>query len=323
MPFPAWAIFFATLFTLLNLRGIKASSRTNEVITAGLGVVIILFFIAAVRTIIRMPDHGAGRFLLPFYDPSTFSWKDVSTGTSIAMLTYIGFDGISTLSEEAKNPRRNILLATVLTCLLTGVLAATQVYAAQLVWPRHDGFPDVDTAFVHIAGYAGGPTLFAIVNLALLLATVGSGSGSHLAAGRLLYGMGRDNAIPSRFFGALIREPGFPGTTSCWWEGWHFSGALLLTYQLGAELLNFGAFIGFMGVNIAAFVRYYLRAEKRTFLNMAPPLLGFVVCLYIWWSLAPVAKLAGMAWLAVGLVYGSWKTRGFRHQIEFTTVDEV
>src|SRR5271157_877530 len=195
VPFAAWAVSFAALFTLLNLRGIKASSRTNEWITAGLGLVIVLFFVAAARTILRVPDHGASRFLLPFYDPTTFSWRAVSTGTSIAMLTYIGFDGISTLSEEAKNPRRNILLATVLTCLVTGILAAAQVYAGQLIWPDYKTFPDVDTAFVHVAGRAGGKTLFLLVDVALLVATVGSGMGSHLAAGRLLYGMGRDNAI--------------------------------------------------------------------------------------------------------------------------------
>src|SRR5262245_36126280 len=117
VPFAVWAVGFALLFTALNLRGIKASSRTNAWITAGLGVVILLFFAAAVRTIFLAPDTGMGRFLLPFYDPSTISWSAVSTGTSIAMLTYIGFDGISTLSEEAHDPRRNILLATVLTCL--------------------------------------------------------------------------------------------------------------------------------------------------------------------------------------------------------------
>ena len=84
------------------------------------------------------------------------------TGASIACLTYIGFDGISTLSEEVENPRRNILLATVLTCLITGVLASMLVYAAQLVWGNWTGFPDVDTAFIHVAGKAGGAWLFAI-----------------------------------------------------------------------------------------------------------------------------------------------------------------
>ena len=95
----------------------------------------------------------------PFYDPATFSWDTVSTGTSLAVLTYIGFDGISTLSEEAKNPRRNILLATVLVCLFTGIVGSLQVYLAQLIWPDWSSYPDVDTAFVHVAGRAGGPIL--------------------------------------------------------------------------------------------------------------------------------------------------------------------
>jgi amino acid transporter len=285
-------------------------------------VVIVLFFMAAARTILRSPDHAASRFLLPFYDPSTFSWKAVSTGTSIAMLTYIGFDGISTLSEEAHNPRRNILLATVLTCLLTGVLAASQVYAAQLVWPRHEGFPDVDTAFVFIAGQAGGPALFNIVNLALLVATIGSGAGSHLAAGRLLYGMGRDDAIPSRFFSVVDPRTHIPRNNILLVGCLALIGAFALSYQLGAELLNFGAFIGFMGVNLAAFVRYYLRASKRTFFDFVSPMIGFIICLYIWWSLRPTAKLAGLAWLAAGLLYGAWKTNGFRHQLAFEAHDE-
>jgi putrescine importer len=320
--FAAWAVFFAALFTLLNLRGIKASSRTNELITAGLGVVIILFFVAAARTILRSPDHGASRFLLPFYDPSTFSWQAVSTGTSIAMLTYIGFDGISTLSEEAHNPRRNILLATVLTCLVTGILAAAQVYAAQLVWPKHEGFPDVDTAFVFIAGQAGGPALFFTVNLALLVATIGSGAGSHLAAGRLLYGMGRDNAIPSRFFSAIDPRSHIPRNNILLVGCLALVGAFVLSYQLGAELLNFGAFIGFMGVNLAAFVRYYVRASKRTFVNLVSPLIGFVICLYIWWSLRLPAKLAGLTWLAAGFLYGAWKTNRFRYQVASSEADE-
>ena len=127
----------------------------------------------------------------------------VSTGTSLAVLTYIGFDGISTLSEEAKNPRRNILLATVLVCLFTGIVGSLQVYLAQLIWPDWSSYPDVDTAFVHVAGRAGGPILFAILNMSLLVANVGSGMGAHLGASRLLYGMGRDDAIPRRFFGVV------------------------------------------------------------------------------------------------------------------------
>jgi putrescine importer len=322
VPYPIWAVLFAVLFTALNLRGIEANARTNQSMAAALGVVIILFFGAAIRYLWFAPGLSVTSFVRPFYDPASFSWAHVSTGTSIAVLTYIGFDGISTLSEEVHNPRRNILLATVLTCLVTGLLAATQVYAAQLVWPTYNDFPDIDTAFVHIAGRAGGPALFFIVNLALLFASIGSGSGSHLAAGRLLYGMGRDNAIPTRFFGTVDERTRIPRNNILLVGGLALVGAFVVNYQLGAELLNFGAFIGFMGVNLSAFFRYYVRAEKKTLLNLALPILGLVICLYIWLSLRTPAKIAGSAWLMTGLAYGAWKTKWFTHNIEFAAPDE-
>ena len=202
IPFPVYAIVFAALFTGMNLRGIESSSRTNAIIATGLGVVIVLFLGAAVRYLFIHPPVGVEDWTRPFYDPKTFSFSAVSAGASLAVLTYIGFDGISTLSEEVRNPRRNILLASVLVCVITGVLASIQVYTAQLVWPG-TSFPDQDTAFCYVAGKAGGLWLFHAVNFALLVATIGSGSGAQLGAGRLLYGMGRDNAIPKKFFGAI------------------------------------------------------------------------------------------------------------------------
>ena len=108
---------------------------STPALAAGMGVVIAVFFVCAARFIFGHPHGGAAFFTRPFYDPATFNTGAVLGGTSIAVLTYIGFDGISTLSEEAENPRRNILLATVLTCVVIGILSALEVYAAQLVWP--------------------------------------------------------------------------------------------------------------------------------------------------------------------------------------------
>jgi amino acid transporter len=277
-------------------------------------IVVILYVVAAARYILGVDLRGAD-LTRPFYDPATFSLPAVLTGASVACLTYIGFDGISTLSEEARNPRRDILLATVLTCLITGVLAAVLVYSAQLVWGNWTGFPDVDTAFVHVAGKAGGPVMFAIVNFTLLVANVGSGSSAHLGAARLLYGMGRSNALPARFFGAVDPKRNIPRNNVILVGTLTGIGALVLTYQLGAELLNFGAFIAFMGVNLAAFARYWARAEDRRVANFVLPLLGFAICLYLWISLRPQAQLAGFIWLGVGVAYGAWKTRGFRHNL--------
>jgi putrescine importer len=301
---------------VLNLQGVKTSARTNAAIAVGLCVVIVLFLIAAFRYLAGMTLDGAA-LTRPFYDPATFSWAKVSTGTSLAVLTYIGFDGISTLSEEAKNPRRNILLATVIVCLFTGVVGSLLVYLGQLIWPEWSSYPDVDTAFVHVAGRAGGPILFAILNASLLVANVGSGMGAHLGASRLLYGMGRDDAIPRGFFGQVNPRTHVPSNNVLLVGALALAGAFTVSYGLGAELLNFGAFIAFMGVNFSALVHYWWRAERKTLGNLLPPLVGFLICGYLWWSLSWPARLAGFAWLATGIAYGAWKTQGFRRPIEF------
>jgi putrescine importer len=316
LPFPVWATFFVLLFTFLNLQGVKTSARTNALIAGGLSLVIVLFLYYAFRYLSGVP-LDADALTRPFYDPATFSWDKVSTGTSLAVLTYIGFDGISTLSEEAKNPRRNILLATVLVCLFTGIVGSFQVYLAQLIWPDWSSYPDVDTAFVHVAGRAGGPILFAILNRSLLVANLGSGMGAHLGASRLLYGMGRDDAIPRRFFGHVNPRTHVPSNNVILVGAITLAGAFTVSYGLGAELLNFGAFIAFMGVNLSALLHYWWRAEKKTALNLLPPLAGFVICAYLWWSLSWPARIAGFAWLATGVAYGAWKTQGFRKPIEF------
>lgn len=312
-PYPMWVAVFASFFTILNLRGIKSSARTNEVIGIALSVVVVLFLGSAIRYLTSVELTGAD-LTRPFYDPATFSLNAVLTGASIACLTYIGFDGISTLSEEAENPRRNILLATVFTCLAVGILSTLEVYAAQLIWGDWKGFPDVETAFVHVAGKAGGPVLFFIINLALLVATMGSGAGAQLGAARLLYGMGRSAALPP-FFAYVDPKHQVPRNNVILVGVLAFVGALTLSYQLGAEMLNFGAFIAFMGVNLAAFVRYWVKADDRRALDFVLPLLGFFVCFYLWLSLRTPAKVAGGLWLGAGVLYGAIKTKGFRRNL--------
>lgn len=305
IPYPAYALLFVVLFTALNLRGIETSARVSQWMTIALTAAVGVFLLFALRYVLHRPELNAQDFWRPFYDPNTFSPGAVSRGTAIAVLTYIGFDSVSTLSEEVENPRRNILLATVGTCLIAGVLASLQVYAAQLVWPDFRHYPDLDTAFVYVAGRAGGPVLFSIINLALLVATVGSGFGSQIGAARLLFGMGRDGAIPKRFFGVLHPSTRVPANNVLFSGGVALIGAFTLSYQLGAELLNFGAFIAFMGVNASAFRHDCLTRGQRSWKDWLPPVAGFLICFYIWLNLSVPAKIAGSIWLACGLAYGA------------------
>jgi putrescine importer len=319
IPYWGWAIFFAFVFTGLNIQGVKTSARVNAGLAAAMGVVIAIFLVAAARYVFGHPHDGLGYFTRPFYDPAMWNTKAVLSGTSVAVLTYIGFDGISTLSEETENPRRNILLATVLTCLMIGILSGIEVYAAQLVWPARQAFPNVDTAFTFIAGRAWAP-LFAIVGFTLLVANFGSGMGAQLGAARLLYGMGRSNALPKSFFGVVDPSRHIPRNNVLFVGGLALAGAFVLPavagtatgYELGANLLNFGALIAFMGVNAAAFTRYFLRDQQKSFLNFLLPGLGFLICLVLWWNLSPKARIFGAIWMAIGIAFGAWKTRGFR-----------
>ena len=228
-----WAIVIFFLFTGLNLRGVKTSARVNALLATAMGLVVLAFFVAAARYIFGNPHDGFAFFTRPLYDPATFDIRAVMGGTSIAVLTYIGFDGISTLSEEVENPRRNILLATVLTCLVIGILSALECYAAQLVWPASQPFPNSDTAFVDVAKRAAVP-LGWIVGLTLIVANFGSGMAAQFGAARLLFGMGRSNALPAKFFGAVEAKRGIPQNNVIFVGVIALIGAFLIPYGLGS-----------------------------------------------------------------------------------------
>ncbi len=293
IPEEIWRVAFAALFTWLNLRNIQTTARTNQALTFAMGLVILAMLYFSGTYYLAHPT-GLTR---PFYDPATFSLTTLSTGTSLAVLTYIGFDGISTLGEEVIDARRNILRGTVLVCLIIGVLSALESYAAQIVWPYGEKLPDIDTAYVHIAGRAGGPWFFQIVNLTLILATVGSGSGGVLAGARLMFGMGREGNLPRGFFSYVHPASKIPARNVALIGAMSLIGSFVLSYQSGAELLNFGAFIGFMGVNLAALKR------GTTLPGRLAAALGFLVCAYLWWNLPLPSKLYGGGWLAIGLLW--------------------
>jgi putrescine importer len=304
VPFAFWAVAFALLSTFLNTRGIQTSGRVNAVLSIAMSLVVLLFLGEGVRYILSAVHPTAHELLRPFYDPTTFSTSAVFQGTSVAVLTYIGFDGISTMAEEVENPRRNILLATVLTCLIIGILSMVQVYVAQLAWPADQPFAAsmVDTAFVHVAARVGGTFLFQFLNATLLVANMGSAIAAQFGASRLMYSMGRDNSLPRKPFGMIHPRHHVPRNNVLIVGAIALTGAFLLTYQQGAELLNFGAFIAFIGVNAAALVHYKFRSQEKVLFPFLIPALGIVVCAFIWIHLSHSAQILGVLWICVGVI---------------------
>ena len=326
IPYPIWIFVFTGGFTLLNLNGIKVASRANWAMMAVMSAVVFWFMAMAVRYVWAVRGPGGLVSLKPFYDPASFSWSAVGSGTALAALTYIGFDGLTTLSEEVENPRRNVLLAAVLTCLITGIWSGAQVYLAQVSWPDWASFTRgaadgaaktraLDTAIMAVAGRIGGAGLDAGLSLVLLVGSIGSGVTGQIGAARLLYGMGRDGVLPKRIFAHLDRKHAAPSWNVLFIGALTLAGAAALNYEESARLINFGAFLAFIGVNLAAIREYYFRAPRtaRSFLlNFFPPALGAAVCAVIWSRLPVKTFIIGGLWMAAGIVYLALRTSGFR-----------
>ncbi|MFL6308221.1 MAG: APC family permease [Candidatus Sulfotelmatobacter sp.] len=321
VPFVAWALLIVGIMTVLNLAGVKSSANTNKVLLAVMSVVVVFFIVLAIKFLYG-GQGWAGLFSLqPFYDPKTFNSHKILTATSFAALTYIGFDGVTTLAEDVENPKRNVLLAVVLTCIFAGVCSGVEAYLGARVWPDWRSFPNLETAFMDICSRVGGVVLFNAMGVILIIAAFGSGLTGTLGAARLLFGMGRDGVLPKKFFGQLKPGSNTPVNNILLIGGLAFVGAVLLNYigsayQHAGELLNFGAFLAFMGVNLACFWQFGVRRQqgynRRILADIVLPLIGFLFCGLIWVNLNIIAKTVGGIWFAVGILYVGYKTNWFR-----------
>jgi len=297
--------------------------------------VVVFYFMAAAVRYIFIKNGLSGLFTIkPFYNPETFSLGAIGSATALAALTYIGFDGLTTLSEEVENPKRNVLLAAVFTCLITGIWSGSQVYLSQVAWPDWNSFTQgltdaaaknnaLDTAIMAVARRVGGAVLDNSLSFILLIGSIGSGVTGQIGASRLLYGMGRDGVIPKKIFGHLDKRHASPSYNIMIVGSLTFLGALLLNYQECANLINFGAFFAFMGVNLACLKEYFLSSAEKTvkkfLLNFLPPAIGFIFCLTIWLNLPLKTFIIGGSWMLAGIIYLAFQTRGFRDKVK--TID--
>jgi putrescine importer len=327
IPYYFWIVFFAAGFTLLNLKGMKVAAKANWFLMIVMSVVVFYFMGAAIRYVF-IKNGFTGLFSVhPFYNPASFSLGALGSATALASLTYVGFDGITTLSEEVKNPKRNVLLAAIITCLITGIWSGAQVYLAQLSWPDWASFTSgatneaervnaLDTAIMAVAKRVGGSVLDASLSFILLLGSVGSGITAQIGASRLLYGMGRDSVLPKKIFGHLDKKFAGPSYNVVIVGVLALLGGILFNYETAASLVNFGAFFAFMCVNIAAIREYYFKSKEKTAKNFLfhflLPGIGFLFCLIIWLNLPLKTFIVGGAWMMAGITYLAIRTNGFR-----------
>ena len=315
IPFAILAALAVGLITYMTVQGIKFTARTNEVLLSFMVLVTAVFLVEAFRFLLANYHVSGLVSLRPIYDPHTFQLRAVASGTSLAALVFIGFDGVSILAEEVKNPRRNVLLASVLVCVFTGLFSGFQVYMAQRVWPDYTTLQNPETAFMDVARVASGPWLFTAYGIMLLVSSIACGLAGHVGAARLLYSMGRDDVLPKRIFGHISPRKGNP-IYNVWIVGvLAYIGVLTIPWELSAEVVTFGALIAFMGVNLVALLHFWFgpeaRGKRNFFVDAVVPGFGFVFCFALLFSLQRWTKWAGLIWLVVGILYAAYKTKGF------------
>jgi putrescine importer len=327
IPFAVLAAIIVAFITILTVQGIKFNARTNEVLLGFMVLVTAAFLVLSVRYVILHKQLGSLFSLHPIYDPATFNLRALAAGTSFAALVFIGFDGVSILAEEVKNPKRNVLLAAVLVCIFTGLFSGLQVYLAQTVWPDHSTLQNPETAFMDVARIAGGSFLFSAYGVVLIVSSLACGLAGHVGAARLLYCMGRDQVIPKKVFGHLSPRRGNPLYNELIVGAISYVVVLAIPWQRAAEIVTFGALLAFTAVNLAAFFHFWFSPEntrrRKFFVDALVPGFGAVFCFILLLGLQSWTKYAGLTWLVIGFVYAAIRTRMFTVRLKLFSVNET
>ncbi|MGI4852598.1 MAG: APC family permease [Janthinobacterium lividum] len=320
VPYPAWAVLFTVAVTLINLRGMRMTKWTGNVLMALMCVCAVLFLVLAVHYSVLRGGVGALLSMRAVYTPADFSLHPLMLGAAIASLSFIGFDAISTLAEDTLHPEQDISFATVAVCLIEAVFCIAAVYVASLVAPDFLHYAESETEILDIGRSIGGAAMMQFMSFILLVAGLASALTGQAGASRLLLGMGRDGVLSRRFFAYLDPKHATPVRSIYLMGAVSLVGSLLLRFQMVVELLNFGAFFGFILVNLSVVRHFYLRSEQRSgaavWTCLIFPLLGASVSTYIWLNLTAKAQLAGFGWLAAGALYLAVLTGGFRRPVK-------
>ncbi|MET1250171.1 APC family permease [Sporolactobacillus sp. STCC-11] len=305
VPIIIWLIIFIGCNTLINIRGIVFTAKTNKIILFLEFIVLAIFIIIGI-TAITQHVNGASFSFNPLFNPSEFSIPTVMGAVSIAVLSFLGFDAISTLSEESNGGKKAVGRATVLSLILVGVLFIVQTWVAALIFPNYNAFKNPDTAFYQVAGIAGGDWL-RIVTIVATAVSWGLADAlvAQTAISRILYSMARDRKLP-HILAKVHPKYKTPYVSTILVAVISLIVTTIFASQIGklASVVNFGALSSFLILHIAV-INFYLRKKqsKQYFKYLVMPIIGFLIIGFVWWNLDSLAKTLGFTWLAIGIVY--------------------
>ena len=309
-----WVLAFIGITTVINIIGLKLANGINALLM----LVQFLVLIAFVALCIHYIGGDASKPLwtiAPFFN-GQMQMPLIMSGAAIACFSFLGFDAVSTLTEETRDPRRTIPRAIMLITLIGGLIFVGVSYFVQVAHPSFE-FADVDSAAYEIARNIGGDLFVSIFLIGLIVGQFASGLSAQASGSRLLFAMGRDGVLPKSFFGTLHARFGTP-VNSILLCAVVALLALKLDVTTSTSFINFGAFLAFSLVNLSVIFHYWIGAKERgvreLILFLVFPVIGLLADVWLMVSLDHLAIYLGLVWLAIGLVYLGILTRGFSTQ---------
>lgn len=311
---PAWVFVVLSIagVTLLNIVGIVSVARANVIIIAVQAIFIVVFLILASSKVFSL---GTVDVMAPIYgDGSTTGFSPVLAGAAILCLSFLGFDAVSTLSEEAKDPKRSVPQAIMIATVAAGLIFVVLSYLGQLVFPSNQ-FGDVESGSLDLMMSAGGQFLQSFFTAAYVAGALGSAIASQASVARILYAMGRDGILPRAIFGYVSPRFATPVYAILAVSAVSLL-AIVISLTTLASVISFGALVAFSVVNLSVIKHYFVDRQERdgarVVTNLVLPLIGFLLTVWLWTSLSGLTLIIGLCWLAVGFVWLAGVTRGFR-----------
>ncbi len=311
---PSWVFVVLSIVgvTLLNIVGIVSVARANFVIIAVQTIFIVTFLVLACSKVFSM---GTIDLMAPIHgDGSATGFSPVLSGAAILCLSFLGFDAVSTMAEETKDPKRSVPRAIMIATMAAGVIFVVLSYLGQLVFPSNQ-FADVESGSLDLMLTAGGQFLQTFFTAAYVAGAIGSAIASQASVARILFAMGRDGILPRPIFGYVSPRFATPVYAILVVSAVSLLATVISLTTL-ASLISFGALVAFSVVNLSVIKHYFVDRNERdgaqVISNLVLPVIGFLLTVWLWTSLSGLTLVIGLCWLAVGFVWLAGVTRGFQ-----------
>jgi len=313
-----WVVGFVVIMTAANLRSVNLVANFNTLFVLAQVAIILVFIFLVVNGLHNGEGVGTVWSLQPFVSQNAHLIP-IITGATIVCFSFLGFDAVTTLSEETPDAAVTIRRAIFLTALYGGIIFIGVSFFIQLYFPTIERFHQPDAALPEIALYVGGKLFQSIFLCTTFINTLASGLASHASVSRLLYVMGRDRVFPAKFFGYIHPKWRTP-TLNILMVGVVALSAYWFDLVTATALINFGALVAFTFVNLAVINQFFVR-EKRNktwrdrFHYLVLPLLGALIVSILWLNLERDSMTMGLIWAGLGVIYLLYLTKFFRKSL--------